>query len=46
MKTARQMGYPVVLKLHSRTITHKTDVGGVHLNLDCDRLGARGVPIH
>ncbi|MEM9807639.1 MAG: bifunctional acetate--CoA ligase family protein/GNAT family N-acetyltransferase [Cyanobacteria bacterium P01_D01_bin.56] len=30
---AEQMGYPVVLKLHSHTITHKTDVGGVKLNL-------------
>jgi acetyltransferase len=27
------MGYPVVLKLYSETITHKTDVGGVQLNL-------------
>ena len=27
------LSYPVVLKLHSRTITHKTDVGGVRLNL-------------
>jgi acetyltransferase len=32
-KMADQMGYPVVLKLHSETITHKTDVGGVKLNL-------------
>jgi len=32
-KTAAEMGYPVVLKLHSETITHKTDVGGVKLNL-------------
>ena len=31
---AEAMGYPVVLKLHSETITHKTDVGGVALNLD------------
>jgi acetyltransferase len=31
---AAQIGYPVVLKLHSETITHKTDVGGVKLNLD------------
>ena len=30
---AARMGYPVVLKLHSETITHKTDVGGVQLNL-------------
>ncbi len=30
---AEQIGYPVVLKLHSETITHKTDVGGVQLNL-------------
>ena len=30
---AAQLGYPVVLKLHSETITHKTDVGGVKLNL-------------
>ncbi|HEV2455739.1 MAG TPA: GNAT family N-acetyltransferase, partial [Verrucomicrobiae bacterium] len=30
---ADKMGYPVVLKLFSETITHKTDVGGVQLNL-------------
>ncbi len=30
---ANQIGYPVVLKLYSQTITHKTDVGGVQLNL-------------
>lgn len=30
---AEAMGYPVVLKLFSETITHKTDVGGVQLNL-------------
>ena len=30
---AREIGFPVVLKLNSRTITHKTDVGGVKLNL-------------
>ncbi|HEU4674000.1 MAG TPA: acetate--CoA ligase family protein, partial [Candidatus Limnocylindrales bacterium] len=30
---AEAVGYPVVVKLHSRTITHKTDVGGVRLNL-------------
>ena len=30
---AGEIGYPVVLKLNSETITHKTDVGGVQLNL-------------
>ena len=30
---ANSLGYPVVLKLFSETITHKTDVGGVQLNL-------------
>jgi acetyltransferase len=32
-KAAGQIGYPVVLKLYSESITHKTDVGGVQLNL-------------
>jgi acetyltransferase len=31
---ANDLGYPVVLKLFSKTITHKTDVGGVKLNLE------------
>jgi acetyltransferase len=30
---AKEIGFPVVLKLNSLTITHKTDVGGVKLNL-------------
>jgi acetyltransferase len=30
---AQRIGYPVVLKLFSETISHKTDVGGVQLNL-------------
>jgi acetyltransferase len=33
VQKADAIGYPVVLKLHSETITHKTDVGGVLLNL-------------
>jgi len=30
---ASELGFPVVLKVFSKTITHKTDVGGVKLNL-------------
>jgi len=30
---AEEFGFPVVVKLRSKTITHKTDVGGVKLNL-------------
>jgi acetyltransferase len=33
VRCANAIGYPVVLKLFSETITHKTDVGGVRLNL-------------
>lgn len=33
VKAAETIGYPVVLKLNSYTVTHKTDVGGVQLNL-------------
>lgn len=33
VQAAAEIGYPVVLKLHSHTITHKTDIGGVKLNL-------------
>jgi acetyltransferase len=31
---ARRIGFPVVLKIHSPDITHKTDVGGVALDLE------------
>jgi len=43
---AEKIGYPVVLKVHSETITHKTDVGGVKLNLpnpDSVRLAFRQI---
>ena len=41
MAAADEIGYPVVLKLYSETITHKTDVGGVQLNLrDADAVRA------
>ncbi len=33
VQAADTVGYPVVLKLNSETITHKSDVGGVKLNL-------------
>ena len=33
VKIADNFGFPIVLKLYSETITHKTDVGGVQLNL-------------
>ena len=38
---AGRIGYPVVLKLYSETITHKTDVGGVQLNLGDGEAVAR-----
>ncbi|MCP3137323.1 bifunctional acetate--CoA ligase family protein/GNAT family N-acetyltransferase [Pyxidicoccus xibeiensis] len=43
---ADALGYPVVVKLHSRTVTHKTDVGGVRLDLgsaDAVRAAFRGI---
>jgi acetyltransferase len=33
---SKQIGYPVVMKIHSPQITHKTEVGGVVLNLASD----------
>jgi len=33
VKAAETVGYPVVLKLHSRAVTHKFDRGGVHLDI-------------
>ena len=33
---AQEIGFPVVLKIHSTSISHKTDVGGVKLNLSCE----------
>ena len=40
METAESMKYPVVVKLNSETITHKSDVGGVQLNIR-DKEGVR-----
>lgn len=33
---AKKIGFPVVLKLYSKAITHKSDVGGVILNIDSE----------
>lgn len=33
---AKKIGYPVVMKIHSPQITHKSDSGGVALDLDYD----------
>ena len=43
VELADRLGYPVVLKLDSETITHKTDVGGVRLNLQRRRRGQAGL---
>ena len=41
VEAAGEIGYPVVLKLNSVTVTHKTDVNGVQLNLnDTDEVRA------
>jgi acetyltransferase len=40
-RVASEIGFPVVLKVFSETITHKTDVGGVKLNLR-DQAAVRG----
>ena len=37
VRLTHELGYPVALKLLSHTITHKTDVGGVKLDLRDDK---------
>jgi acetyltransferase len=41
VRAADEIGYPVVVKIHSKTVTHKTDVGGVRLNIR-DEAAVRG----
>ena len=36
VKTARRLGYPVVMKVHSPQVLHKTEVGGVRVGLKND----------
>jgi acetyltransferase len=33
VEAANRIGYPVVLKIHSERVIHKSDAGGVHLDL-------------
>ena len=37
VQLSEKIGYPVVMKIHSPQITHKSDAGGVSLNLDCEK---------
>jgi acetyltransferase len=41
VRAAQEIGFPAVLKLNSATVTHKTEVGGVKLNLK-DAAAVRG----
>ena len=38
VKIAREKGYPVVLKIYSPDIIHKSDVGGVALNIENEEM--------
>jgi acyl-CoA synthetase (NDP forming) len=41
IKAARSLGFPVVLKIQSAAILHKSDVGGVALNLENEEAVAQ-----
>jgi len=36
IKSTKNIGYPIVMKIHSPDITHKSDVGGVILDIQCE----------
>jgi acetyltransferase len=40
LAAAKDIGFPVVLKIHSPDISHKSDVGGVRLNLQNEAMVA------
>lgn len=42
VQVARELGYPVVAKVSSAAITHKTDIGGVLVGIADDRAMAEG----
>ena len=42
IRIAGEIGYPVVLKIHSPEILHNTDVGGVELNLQTPEAVLKG----
>ncbi len=37
VKTSEKIGYPIVMKIQSPQITHKSDAGGVALNIHCEK---------
>jgi acetyltransferase len=41
VEAARGIGFPVAVKMNSPDVTHKSDAGGVHLNV-ADEAGVRG----
>ncbi len=36
LKIAKEIGYPLVMKIESRDIPHKSDIGGVKVNINSD----------
>jgi acetyltransferase len=40
LKSAREIGFPVALKIQSRDLSHKSDVGGVRLDLQSPEMVA------